>query len=160
MRPTLLVAALFVHGFAGCTPGDQAPPAVQPPQGPQTSSAPTGTFDFTLTRTGAIDIHTTSAGEPLSGALVQIRTGESTAAGAGDVVWTGATGLDGHARATLRTERFMGAPLEVTVNKAGYAGTWTNTAARAAMGPFAPSARVVTSVAVLAALDLDLERSP
>jgi hypothetical protein len=113
-----------------------------------------------MTRTGGIDVHATSSGAPLPGVLVQVRNGTSTPATAGDVVWTGVTGPDGHARATIRTERVTSANLEVTLDKAGYLGTWTDMVARASLGRFAPSARVASTLADLGNLDLDLERSP
>jgi hypothetical protein len=124
------------------------------------ATAPPARFDFKMIDTGSIDVAAHEGSAPLAGVLAQVRAAGATPGTAGSVLWTGATGVDGHAHGTIRTERLGGGSLEVTLNKSGYVGPWTDANARASFGAFAPSAQVITSVTGLRSLDLSFERTP
>jgi hypothetical protein len=156
MRRTLEMV-LVLAAAAGCAPADPAATQASPSG---TASGPPARFDFNMLREEPIDVSASCDGVAVPGVLVQVRKGITTPTAVGYVVWTGVTGPDGHARATIRIERFGTDSAEVTLNKSGYVGHWSDAAAQASLGSFGPSAQIIAPVDDLRALDVDLERRP
>jgi hypothetical protein len=118
-------------------------------------SSPAATaFQYDLTRSSTLDIEAHDVAGPLVGVVVSVR-GPSPGPGlAGVLLWMGATGSDGHARALVRTN-LAGDLLDVTLHKSG----WTDTALRTSEGVAAPSARLTVPLDQAQSLQVDLERN-
>ncbi len=139
MRTLVLTLATFA--LAGCN--------VQPE--PES-------FTYDLTRSTKIDIEAHDANGPIKGVVVSIRTPPVAPAVTGDLLWMGATGADGHARAEIRTES-AGDSIDLTLHKAGWRGPWTDESLRESQGVTAPSSRQIISIAQAQNVSVDLERS-
>jgi len=115
-------------------------------------------FTYDLTRSSAIDIAAHDANGPLRGVVVSVRTPPSEPGGTGELLWMGATGSDGHARAEIRTEG-AGDALDITLHKAGWRGPWTDETLRAQQGITAPSSRQIIPIEQAQSVNVAFERS-
>jgi hypothetical protein len=122
------------------------------------SSPASSSFNYDLTRSSNIDIEAHDSSGPLSGVVVSVRGASPGPDLTGDLLWMGATGTDGHARATIRTN-LAGDSLDVTLHKSGWSGPWTDAALRTSEGIAAPSARLSVPIAQAEGMQVDLERS-
>jgi len=122
------------------------------------SQDPSSSFDYDLTRSSTIDIAAHDVSGPLAGVVISIRGPSPGPDLAGDLLWMGATGTDGHAHALIRTN-LAGESLDVTLQKGGWSGPWTDPALRASQGITAPSARLIVSLADAQSMSVDLERN-
>jgi hypothetical protein len=116
-------------------------------------------FQYDLTRSSAIDIEAHDVSGPLRGVVVSVRAPSDEPGLTGALLWMGATGQDGHARALVRTET-AGDSLDITLHKAGRRGPWTDESLRVAQGITAPSSRLIVPIAQAQSMNVDLERSP
>jgi len=137
------VLALTSVALAACNPPTPAPPA----------------FNYDLTRSTAIDVQAHDVNGPLRGIVVSIRVPSVEPGLTGPLLWMGATGSDGHARALIPTDS-TGDSLDVTLHKAGRRGPWTDDALRISQGVTAPSSRLIVPLAQAESLNVDLERTP
>jgi len=122
------------------------------------SSPASASFNYDLTRSSTLDIEAHDSSGPLSGVVVSVRGASPGPNMVGDLLWMGATGSDGHARALMRTN-LAGDSLDVTLHKSGWSGPWTDTALRASEGITAPSARLTVPLAQAQTMQVDLERN-
>jgi hypothetical protein len=141
MTKLVCVLALTSAALAAC----DAPPA--PPA-----------FNYDLTRSTPIDVQAHDANGPLQGIVVSIRVPSAEPGLTGPLLWMGATGSDGHARALIRTDG-AGGSLDITLHKAGRRGPWSDDSLRAAQGITAPSSRLIVPLAQAQSLNVDLERT-
>ena len=122
-------------------------------------ASPSTPFDYDLTRVATLDIDARAGDTELSGVVVSVRASSADPQLAGSLLWMGATGADGHARATFRADRADGS-FEVTLHKRGWRGPWSDESARTSQGLFAPSAQLTLPVAQVNGLRINFERTP
>jgi hypothetical protein len=115
-------------------------------------------FNYDLTRSTPIDIQAHDVNGPLPGIVVSIRVPSAQPGLTGPLLWMGATGSDGHARALIRTDG-AGDSLDITLHKAGRRGPWSDDALRAQQGITAPSSRLIVPISQAQSLNVDLERT-
>jgi hypothetical protein len=122
------------------------------------ASPPTESFKYDLTRSNGIDVEAHDVNGPLRGVVVSVRAQAVAPDLTGALLWMGATGSDGHARALVRTDG-AGDALDITLHKAGWRGPWTDDSLRVQQGITAPSARLIVPIAQTQSLQVNLERS-
>jgi hypothetical protein len=122
------------------------------------SSPASTSFNYDLTRSSTLDIEAHDSSGPLRGVVVSVRGASPGPNMVGDLLWMGATGSDGHARALMRTN-LAGDSLDVTLHKSGWSGPWTDAALRASEGITAPSAHLTVPLAQAQTMQVDLERN-
>jgi hypothetical protein len=140
-RTAGLLLALATIALAGCDVNQAEP------------------FKYDLTRSSGIDIEAHDVNGPLRGVVVSVRAPSAEPGLTGELLWMGATGQDGHARALVRTDT-AGDSLDITLHKAGRRGPWTDDSLRVAQGVTAPSSRLIVPIAQAQSVNVDLERSP
>lgn len=151
----LATAGAVLALSTACTPPvavEVAPPPPPPP------------FTFESAGSQAVGVRVTSGGAPVAFAIVTVADvapapEEDPAAredGGPAVYLQGATDADGWLRADVRIPNRI-ASLDVIVDKAGLRGPWTDDAARAAAGPFAPGARLTVLRGSVANLEIAME---
>jgi hypothetical protein len=134
---------------------DAATPQAALPAADAGASQPEFTYD--LTRASSIDVEARAPDAPLPGVLISIRNAPAEGQEVGELLWTGLTDRDGHARGAARTEH-VSEVVHVTIHKMGWAGPYTDPALRAQQGILAPSGYVVVAPAALASLRVALAK--
>ena len=143
MTPTLVpILAIAALALAAC----DVSPAPQ-------------SFQYDLTSSNRIDVEAHDVNGPLRGVVVSVRAPSAEPGLTGPLLWMGATGSDGHARALIRTDA-VGDSLDITLHKAGRRGPWTDDSLRVSQGVTAPSSRLIVPIAQAQTVTVDLERSP
>jgi hypothetical protein len=145
--------ALSTPGGADPADGGRSSDAVAPSSssyadgGATEAAAP---FTYDLTSASAIDVEADAPSGPLAGVLISIRNAPLPGEDAGELLWMGVTGADGHARGRTRTEHVEG-NVYVTIHKIGWTGPYTDETLRTTEGILAPSGYLVVPMATLSA---------